>query len=483
MTDASVSLRDGPRIALGLRLLGDDRLARLAAGGDKQAFAAIYERHHQALYRYCRSILHDGDDAQDALHNTMLKALRALPGERRTIALKPWLYRIAHHESISLLRRRRPAVDIAEAARLEAPAPAGSEGLEELMGDLRTLPARQRAALVMRELSDLDYAAIAAALDVAPTAAKQLVYEARRSLHARREGRELACDTVRRAISTRDGRRLRDRRLRAHLGDCGRCREFQAAIASRRGELAMLTPPLPATAAAAVLESILGGAGGAGGGGLVGLLAGAAAKGGGATAAFKTGVAGATAAITFGTGGAALGVVSLGGGDPAPNPGLSSGEAASLAVASLPSAAPRAEIRRVDDRSETADRVASERGGGRVAGGALAPPAPGTGSPAPAPEPDVGTPAGEDELLVSNPSEPAAPKGARGSRRGPRAGRGSKARHGKGKPRRKAASGRGRKRRCAELPLPPGQLALSLAAACRVASRPVILRDRGRKRK
>ena len=65
---------------------GDARLARRAAGGDERAFAAIYRRHHQELYRYCRAILRDPDDAQDALQATMVKALRALPGEPRTIA-------------------------------------------------------------------------------------------------------------------------------------------------------------------------------------------------------------------------------------------------------------------------------------------------------------------------------------------------------------------------------------------------------------
>ena len=38
------------------------RLKR-AARGDEAAFAALYRKHHQALYRYCRSILHD-DEAE-----------------------------------------------------------------------------------------------------------------------------------------------------------------------------------------------------------------------------------------------------------------------------------------------------------------------------------------------------------------------------------------------------------------------------------
>jgi DNA-directed RNA polymerase specialized sigma24 family protein len=94
------------------RLLGDERLARLAGAGDERAFAAIYRRYGQELHHYCCAILGDAEDAADALQNTMVSALRALPGEAREIALKPWLYRVAHNESVSLRRRRRAEVEL-----------------------------------------------------------------------------------------------------------------------------------------------------------------------------------------------------------------------------------------------------------------------------------------------------------------------------------------------------------------------------------
>src|SRR5215203_6307274 len=100
------------------RLLSDERLTKRAVGGDERAFAAIFRRYHQSLYRFCLAIVGNPEDAQDALQNTMMKVLRALPGEERKIELKPWLYRIAHNESIDLLRRRREArpLDVEHAA-------------------------------------------------------------------------------------------------------------------------------------------------------------------------------------------------------------------------------------------------------------------------------------------------------------------------------------------------------------------------------
>src|SRR5213593_3663504 len=91
-----------------VRLLSDERLARRIAAGDRAAFAEVFRRYHAPIYRYCRSLLRCEEDARDALQNTMASAMRALEGETREIALRPWLYRIAHNESMSLARRLRP---------------------------------------------------------------------------------------------------------------------------------------------------------------------------------------------------------------------------------------------------------------------------------------------------------------------------------------------------------------------------------------
>ncbi|MDX6642758.1 MAG: hypothetical protein QOD76_720 [Solirubrobacteraceae bacterium] len=258
------------------RLAGDDRLARAAAAGDERAFSAIYDRHDQALYRYCRSVVGNDEDARDALQNTMLAALRGLDSRREGGSLKAWLFQIAHNESITLLRRRREHAELSDeldssAISVEASA-AEREQVEQLVADMRQLPDSQRGALVMHELSGLQYPDIAAALGVSAGAARQLVYEARQALHQEAEGREMPCDEVQRAISFGDGRMLRRRPLRAHLRSCERCRRFKAAMRERPRALALLAPPLAPALAASVLHDVLGsgwppsggGAGGAG---------------------------------------------------------------------------------------------------------------------------------------------------------------------------------------------------------------------------
>ncbi|MGH2974049.1 MAG: sigma-70 family RNA polymerase sigma factor [Solirubrobacterales bacterium] len=299
------------------RLLADERLVRLATRGDRRAFEAMFERYQQELYRYCRAILRDPDDAQDALQSTMASALHSLPGEERRIILRPWLYRVAHNEAISIFRKRSELPD-AQPALEATTAGADSEveareRMRVLVADLERLPERQRGALVMRELSGLSYAEIGTALSASPAAARQAVYEARVALREASRGREMECETARRAVSEGDGRSLRNRRLRAHLRDCESCSDFQAAISQRSADLKALCPPLPALVASSVLTAVLGGTGKGG----LGAAAGGVASGTGGVASGITGGmvakgASLAAAIAIGAGAAGMsGVVRI----------------------------------------------------------------------------------------------------------------------------------------------------------------------------
>jgi RNA polymerase sigma factor (sigma-70 family) len=293
------------------RLLGDERLAQAAGAGNEGAFTTLFQRYHQQLYRYCRGLTGSDQDAQDALQTAFTKALIALREGRRNAPLRPWLYRIAHNESISVLRGRSAAVadlpfELASSQGVSDSAEQ-RERMAMLISDLRELPEQQRGALVMRELSGLSHEEIAAALQVSVGAAKQSILEARRSLLEFAEGRAMRCEAIQRIISDDDRRSLRSRRVRAHLRDCGTCAALAEAIPRRRAEMLALWPALPAASAAGMLSKITAGAGSGHGGGGAGLAAGTAAKGIGATISIKAATAAGVAVIaTAGAGAVAV---------------------------------------------------------------------------------------------------------------------------------------------------------------------------------
>lgn len=255
-------------------LASDERLAKLVGQGDHAAFELLYKRYQRPLHRYCLWLLRNETDAEDALQSAFVSALQALRREHRDAPVRPWLFRIAHNESISTVRRRRSEAELtgfdAQTASLEDRVEE-RENLALLVADLRDLPDRQRAALLMRELSGLSHKEIALALGASVDAAKQSIYEARGSLQAFTEGRAMGCDQVQRLISDADGRMLRGRRVRAHIRHCPRCAAFAAAIGDRSRQLRALAPGVPPTAAAGLLAHWLGGSPGAGDASVAGL--------------------------------------------------------------------------------------------------------------------------------------------------------------------------------------------------------------------
>ena len=242
-----------------LQLLRDERLAQLAATGDRRAFDVLFERHRRGLERSARSIVGNEHDAQDVLQSTALKAFVNLGGRSSDAPPRSWLYRIATNEAITVLRRRRarPADELGD---LVADATGGPEevlllreDLRHLLEDLEHIGERQRSALLMRQALGLDYDEIGRRLQTSALAARQCVFSARRALRRSADGREASCATVRMTIAQGDGRALRAGPIRAHLRTCAECRAL-APAGRVRSRVAALLPTAPA-----VLRALLAG--------------------------------------------------------------------------------------------------------------------------------------------------------------------------------------------------------------------------------
>ena len=76
---------------------------RLAAG-DEGALAALIEETAPALRRYCAGIVLDYTEAEDALQETYLRFWRGRAALREADKLTPFLYRVAYHVCVDLLR-------------------------------------------------------------------------------------------------------------------------------------------------------------------------------------------------------------------------------------------------------------------------------------------------------------------------------------------------------------------------------------------
>jgi RNA polymerase sigma factor (sigma-70 family) len=180
-----------------LRLRTDDQLVALFRAGHDEAFGTIHDRYRARLFAYCRQMLGGSrGDAEDVLQDVFLRAYNSLRVDRRDVALRAWLYRVAHNRCIDHLRRPSPAAedifDVNRGSDQERPEDAYErrEDLRRLIADVRALPEQQRSALLMREMEGLSYNDLADALGVTVPAIKSLLVRARIGLVEAVEARE-----------------------------------------------------------------------------------------------------------------------------------------------------------------------------------------------------------------------------------------------------------------------------------------------------
>ena len=176
-----------------LRLRSDEQLLALFRAGREDAFRAIHDRYHERLLAYVRHMLRGHSEAEDVVQDVFMRASSALRTGEREIAVRPWLYRVAHNRCIDYVRRA-PAAPLQPDELLPGgidPVAAAEqrEDLRRLVADLHALPEQQRSALIIRELEGLSYDDLATTLGVTVPAVKSLLVRARTGLAEAGEAR------------------------------------------------------------------------------------------------------------------------------------------------------------------------------------------------------------------------------------------------------------------------------------------------------
>ncbi|MFJ8731758.1 RNA polymerase sigma factor SigM [Streptomyces bauhiniae] len=154
----------------------EDLLARHVQG-DPDAFGEIVRRHRDRLWAVALRTLGDREEAADAVQDALVSAYRAAHTFRGQSAVTTWLHRITVNACLDRIRKAasRKTAPVDDPERLEqllephesASAPAERNDLHrQLLKALSTLPAEQRAALVLVDMQGYPVAEAARVLNV-----------------------------------------------------------------------------------------------------------------------------------------------------------------------------------------------------------------------------------------------------------------------------------------------------------------------------
>jgi len=175
----------------------DEVLLQAYRAGDVRAFERLVARHEKPVWNFIRRFVRDPATAEDLLQEVFLRVVKSADEWRGAAKFSTWLYTIARNLTVDHARR---AVH-RNAASLDGPERAGSESTatlhdriaspdrraDEVASDRETkrrideavaaLPADQREVFLMREVMEMPFAEIAAAVGASePTVKSRMRY-------------------------------------------------------------------------------------------------------------------------------------------------------------------------------------------------------------------------------------------------------------------------------------------------------------------
>lgn len=191
--------------------MSDEALFEKFLDGDDRSYTELYERYDRKILTYLRTILRDHPEAADDMFQETFVRLfreRKRRGEEgsdyRTVqSLRAWLFRVAHNQAISYLRKRRKTIAFSDSGdedrswdeRLMSPIeesfaelygevdPLRDESLyEKLLACVELLPGALREIYVLKEINGLPYEEVARVTGCTYEAARMRLSRARKTL-------------------------------------------------------------------------------------------------------------------------------------------------------------------------------------------------------------------------------------------------------------------------------------------------------------
>jgi RNA polymerase sigma-70 factor (TIGR02960 family) len=196
-------------------------LLMAARAGDGESFRALVEPHRRELHVHCYRMLGSVQDAEDVVQETLMAAWRGFDGYEGRASVRSWLYRIATNRCLNALRddARRPSAgatfgiappaptrmvepswlqpypdSLLDGVRDSAPGPEARVERREAISlafvtAMQSLPPRQRAVLVLRDVLGFRAAEVAQMLDTTQESVTSALKRARAAMPHERPAR------------------------------------------------------------------------------------------------------------------------------------------------------------------------------------------------------------------------------------------------------------------------------------------------------
>jgi RNA polymerase sigma-70 factor, ECF subfamily len=194
MTDR-VEPKTSPNAATNDATETDDQIIHAAINGDRRAFAALFDRHYDLIYRVALKYTRKPADAEDIAQETSVKLARKLQTYRFESKFTTWLYRLTLNTAKDWQRKACHKYEKSWPEGFDVPAAATSPErhviAREALGAVEALPKKLKAAVLLVFRDGLSHSQAALALGCAETTISWRIHEARKTLATQDEQEDL----------------------------------------------------------------------------------------------------------------------------------------------------------------------------------------------------------------------------------------------------------------------------------------------------
>jgi RNA polymerase sigma-70 factor (ECF subfamily) len=178
----------------------DTQLMIRAQADDDSSFCELLERNRNVVVNYLSRMVTNRAIAEELAQDVFVRIYRSRQTYEPTAKFSTWLYRITTNVALNHFRDEKRSqndvsLDVEDAAHARRTAsdqtPLIEDRLvrevvrEQIRRAVRSLPAKQRAAIIMHKYEEMDYVQIAKVLGCTPSAVKALMFRAYETLRMR----------------------------------------------------------------------------------------------------------------------------------------------------------------------------------------------------------------------------------------------------------------------------------------------------------
>jgi RNA polymerase sigma-70 factor, ECF subfamily len=156
--------------------LSDESIVERVQGGDAEAFGVLVSRYEEKMLRYVRRFLFGYEDAEDIVQDVFIKAYTNIQSVDTKRKFSSWLYRVAHNESINMIKKKKKeAVPFFDPETL-FPHPVATKGTDDIVHDkelkkmidttLQELSVKYREPLILYYIEEMSYKEISEILRI-----------------------------------------------------------------------------------------------------------------------------------------------------------------------------------------------------------------------------------------------------------------------------------------------------------------------------